>query len=199
MTDIREQQIAHAKESFAHHKAVFRQLDGISTLDWRNEDGSSNYYVRYVFDESRGCLYISGDLGSAVIQLTERATLKALSDYEIGYFVEKIECSTDKYAYDEKIAKEKLKEFLFPKDEELSDEEKKERQDCLETLMENFSEFSGFYHVSDDTDHVLLEICPDYGEWIYSAGQYIDTRVICWLIGLQIAYQQIREENCNES
>lgn len=190
----REQQIAHAKIMFSHHKAVFRQFDGISTLDWRNENGSSNYYVRYVFDESRGCLYISGDLGSAVVQLTERATLKALSDYEIGYFVEKIECSTDKYAYDEEIAKEKLKEFLFPEDEELSDEETEERQDCLETLMENFSEFSGFYHVSDDADRVLSETCPDYWEWLYSTGKYIDTRVICWLVGMRMAWKQVQDK-----
>jgi len=77
----REQQISYAKMEFSHHKAVFRQLDGISTLDWRKEDGSSDYYVRYVFDEERCCLYLSGDLGSAVVRLTERATLQALSGY----------------------------------------------------------------------------------------------------------------------
>ena len=171
----REQQISYAKMVFSHHKAVFRQLDGISTLDWRKEDGSSDYYVRYVFDESRGFLYISGDLGSAVVRLTERATLQALSGYinKVDYFVEKIECSTDKYYYDEEI---------------------EERQDCLEELMEQFTGFDGFRTVSDDSHCLLSEICPDYGELLCKAGRYMATRIILWLVGLQMAWEQVKKE-----
>lgn len=192
----REQQIAHAKIMFSHHKAVFRQLDGISTLDWRNEDGSSDYYVRYVFDEERCCLYLSGDLGSAVVRLTEHSTLKTLSRYikMIDYFVGKIECSTDKYRYDEEIAKEELKEILFPEDVMLSDEEKEERQDCFEELMEQFNNFHGFGTVSQDSDRVLSEAYADYWEWIAGAGQYIAPRIILWLVGLQMAWEQVKNE-----
>ena len=192
----REQQIAHAKIMFSHHKAVFRQLDGISTLDWRKEDGSSDYYVRYVFDEERCCLYLSGDLGSAVVRLTERATLQALSGYinMVDYFVEKIECSTDKYYYDEEIAQEELEEILFPEDVTISDEEKEERQDCLEELMEQFTGFDGFRTVSDDSHCLLSEICPDYGELLCKAGRYMATRIILWLVGLQMAWEQVKKE-----
>lgn len=192
----REQQIAHAKIMFSHHKAVFRQLDGISTLDWRNENGSSEYYVRYVFDEERCCLYLSGDLGSAVVRLTEHSTLKTLSRYikMIDYFVGKIECSTDKYRYDEEIAKEELKEILFPEDVMLSDEEKEERQDCFEELMEQFNNFHGFGTVSQDSDRVLSEAYADYWEWIAGAGQYIAPRIILWLVGLQMAWEQVKNE-----
>lgn len=192
----REQQISYAKMVFSHHKAVFRQLDDISTLDWRNEYGSSDYYVRYVFDESRGCLYLSGDLGSAVVQLTERATLQALSGYinKVDYFVEKIKCSTDKYYYDEEIAQEELEEILFPEDVTLSDEEKEERHDCLEELMEQFTGFDGFRTVSDDSHCLLSEICPDYGELLCKAGRYLATRIIMWLVGLQMAWEQVKNE-----
>ena len=73
MIDNKKDRIDQAKKNFRNHKAKFKQFDGISTLDWRNIDGSSNYYVRYVFDEDKGCLYITGDLGSAVVRLTEKA------------------------------------------------------------------------------------------------------------------------------
>ena len=191
-----DEQVDYAKIMFSHHKAVFRQLDGISTLDWRNENGSSEYYVRYVFDEERCCLYLSGDLGSAVVRLTEHSTLKTLSRYikMIDYFVGKIECSTDKYRYDEEIAKEELKEILFPEDVMLSDEEKEERQDCFEELMEQFNNFHGFGTVSQDSDRVLSEAYADYWEWIAGAGQYIAPRIILWLVGLQMAWEQVKNE-----
>lgn len=201
MPDIKKEKIAYAKEHFAHHKATFNQFDGISTLDWRNKNGSSNYYVRYVFDEDRGCLYISVDLGSAVVQLTERATLQTLSQYihMVDYFTKKFECSTDKYTYDENAAKSKFCEFLFPEGEEFTDEETEERQDCLKMLMENFSEREGVSYIPYDAGKLLSEISPNYWEWLYDAGRCIDNRVICWLVGLNMAYQQIRKENRNES
>lgn len=82
-------------------------------------------YVRYVFDEKRGHLYISGDLGHAVVELTEAATLKALSRYiyMVGYFVEKIECSTNLYSYDEKLAHSDLERQLSDYELECEDDE----------------------------------------------------------------------------
>ena len=112
----------------------------------------------------------------------------------IDYFVGKIECSTDKYRYDEEIAKEELKEILFPEDVMLSDEEKKERQDCFEELMEQFNNFHGFETVSQDSDRVLSEAYADYWEWIAGAGQYIAPRIILWLVGLQMAWEQVKNE-----
>lgn len=87
-----------------------------------------------------------------------------------------------------------LKEFLFPEDEELSDEETEERQDCLETLTQKFNEIDGFYPVSDDAYRVLSEICPDHWELLYKAGRYIANRVILWLVGLQMAWEQVKNE-----
>lgn len=195
-TERREQQIAHAKEHFAHHKAIFRQLDGMSTLDWRNENGSSNYYVRYVFDESHGFLYISGDLGTAAVELTERATLKALSDYEVGYFMEKIRCSTNLYCYDAEIAKEDLtyyvQNYLGSCEEDLSDRKVPLPKE-FDVLLESLDERDG-WNLTEEQKIWLSERCPDYWEWLYSTGKYIDTRVVCWLVGLQMAWKQVKDK-----
>ncbi len=194
----REQQIAHAKIMFSHHKAVFRQLDGISTLDWRNEDGSSDYYVRYVFDEECCCLYLSGDLGSAVVRLTERATLQTLSHYinSVDYFMEKIRCSTNLYCYDVEIAKEDLtyyvQNYLGSCEEDLSDRKIPLPKE-FDVLLKSLDERDG-WNLTEEQKIWLSERCPDYWEWLYSTGRYIDTRIILWLVGLQMAWEQVQDK-----
>lgn len=192
----REQQIAHAKIMFSHHKAVFRQLDGISTLDWRNEDGSSDYYVRYVFDEECCCLYLSGDLGSAVVRLTERATLQTLSHYinSVDYFMEKIRCSTNLYCYDAEIAKEDLTYYVqnYLRSCDLSDRKIPLPKE-FDVLLESLDERDG-WNLTEEQKIWLSERCPDYWEWLYSTGKYIDTRIILWLVGLQMAWEQVQDE-----
>jgi len=206
--ELEEKQIAHAKERFAHHKADFRQLDGISMLNWQHESGSTAYYVRYVFDEKRGLLYISGDLGHAVVELTEAATLKALSRYiyMVGYFVEKIKCSTDLYSYDEKLARSDLESRLSEYEEEHENDEEEENifdekmsvPEIISDLLSSLDVMRGL-ELTEEQQEYLSEIDPDYWEWIGSVGQYICTRVILWLVGLNMAYQQIRKENENGS
>ena len=194
----REQQIAHAKIMFSHHKAVFRQLDGISTLDWRNEDGPSDYYVRYVFDEECCCLYLSGDLGSAVVRLTERATLQTLSHYinSVDYFMEKIRCSTNLYCYDAEIAKEDLtyyvQNYLGSCEEDLSDRKIPLPKE-FDVLLKSLDERDG-WNLTEEQKIWISERCPDYWEWLYSTGRYIDTRIILWLVGLQMAWEQVQDK-----
>lgn len=190
-TERREQQIAHAKEHFAHHKAIFRQLDGMSTLDWRNENGSSNYYVRYVFDESHGFLYLSGDLGTAAVELTERATLKALSGYEVGYFMEKIRCSTDLYRYDTEIAKEDLTYYLWYCEED--ENEKMTISEFITDLLSSLDTRQGL-NLTEEQENRLSELNSGYWEWISNVGQCVDTRVVCWLVGLQMAWKQVKDK-----
>lgn len=189
----REKQIKQAQDSFRNHKAKFEQFEGISILDWRNKDGSSNYYVRYVFDEQKGCLYIVGDLGSAVVRLTEKATLDNLSSYvnSIDYFLEKILCSTDKYIYNVELARKELQQRLIKSDEEYEDEKLKELQELISDAIEHFDELKGF-NLTENIEERLMEEDTDYFEWIFNVGKEVDMRVILWLVGLKMAQEQIR-------
>lgn len=191
MNDYREKQIEHAKLHFSNHKAEIKEHGGITVLNWRNRNGSSDCYVHYVFD---GCfLYISGDLGSAVVHLTEKATLKALSRYinMVDYFVEKIECSTNKYEYDEKIAREELKEHLFPDEDD--EEPELLDPDLIDNLLEYYFMSSGFEDVPSDLIEQVEELDPDYWEWFGSCGEVVNTRVFLWLVGLQMAWEQVKD------
>ncbi len=189
MNDYREKQMEHAKYHFANHKAEIKEHDGITVLNWRNQNGSSDYYVHYVFDGK--FLYISGDLGSAVVHLTEKATLKALSRYinMVDYFVEKIKCSTNKYAYDEKNAIAELRERLFPDDEEETPE--LVNADLIEEIMQHYSHYDGFRNIPTDLLEQVEELDESYFEWIYSCGEEIHGRIILWLVGLQMAWEQV--------
>ena len=191
MNDYREEQLKTAKFHFANHKAEIREHDGITVLNWHNQNGSSEYYVHYVFDGK--FLYISGDLGSAVVHLTEKATLKALSRYinMVDYFVEKIECSTNKYRYDERVAKEELRDKLFPEDN--GEEPELVNADLIERLMYYYYNIEGFRNIPSNLLEEVEELDENCNVWIYSCGEVIDTRVILWLVGLQMAWEQVKE------
>ena len=69
----REDKIAHAYKVFAEHKAELKVSDNMQIVDWR-KPGAGCYRVRYVFDQEGGRIYISGDLGEAVVEPTWPAT-----------------------------------------------------------------------------------------------------------------------------
>lgn len=73
------QEMVKAEKRFANHKARLDILDeNVRVLNWR-QPGTQAYAIRAVMDGYH--VYITGDLGSAVICLTETATLKALSEF----------------------------------------------------------------------------------------------------------------------
>lgn len=94
------QEMVKAEKRFANHKARLDILDeNVRVLNWR-QPGTQAYAIRAVMDGYH--VYITGDLGSAVICLTETATLKALSGYwkKPGYFMENEalqDTSTERY------------------------------------------------------------------------------------------------------
>lgn len=196
MYERTEEVIERARKRFADFVPVFKQLDGIQTLEWRHKSGTSDHYVKYVFDEEDWNVYISGDLGAAVISLTEKATLQTLSKYirMIHYFIEKIECSTDLYNWDEDAAKVELRETIsgYIDLEDLDGEELEEEQEkiyeLLDDLIECVDRFDG-WRLSDDLDGRLSEYDPDYYEWLYNIGKFINPRVIFWLVGMEMAYK----------
>lgn len=191
-----EKEISYAKRHFAEHKGRWTKMNGLSILDWKHTSGSIDHYIRYVFDEEKGQLYISGDLGHACVQLTEKATLHNLSRYikMVGYFVEKIRCSTDLYAYDEDVARERLNSVIIDDDEEyLEPEELSERKEFIQDLLDHMSYIDGLVHMSDEQKEKLSEYDSDWWEWISGCGRKVHTRVICWLVGLNMAYEQLHK------
>lgn len=180
-------EMQQATKIFKDHKAKWETL---GVLTWKKPD-TSNYAMRIIFDENY--VYISGDIGCAIVQLTEDATLKALSTYwkTPSYFAEKIQCSTDLYTFDYTSAKQELKEHM----DDLMAENPAFRNtlsDIKSDLLEGFATNSGF-EANPIAAEKLYEIDSDAYEWLPTAGRRFDLRVWLWLTAFKMAYEQIYE------
>lgn len=183
----REEKIAHAFKSFAEHKAELKDLGSIQILNWQ-KPGTVWYRIRYVFDREGGRIYISGDLGEAVVQPTWPATFETTHNtlcggtrvVNEGYFLEKVRATSDRYEYDRDEAEKVVKENCPEIDE-----------DDLETVMNNFYDDWGLRHLGDRASRILYDFDEDCWEWFPTAGQSIHGRIYLWLVGLKMAWDMI--------
>lgn len=183
----REEKIAHAFKSFAEHKAELKDLGNMQILNWQ-QPGTVWYRIRYVFDREGGRIYISGDLGEAVVWPTWPATFETTHNtlcggtcvVNEGYFLEKVRATSDRYVYDRDEAEKVVKENCPEIDE-----------DDLETVMEDFHDDWGLRHLGDRARRILYYFDEDCWEWFPTAGQSIHGRIYLWLVGLKMAWDMI--------
>lgn len=176
---------------FKDHVAKYEILnERISVLEWKRPD-TIIYGVRYVMDGSR--LYISGDLGEAIFNLTWKASPASFEDINLGYFHSKLPAYHDpKYDFDSEQAVEELKETIEEyledgwKEKELTPFKKliPEAYSC--TNMKNWE-----YIITQNYDEIT-EISPDAWEWIFGIGRDYPSRIRAYLIGLKMANEQLK-------
>jgi len=192
-----------ARSYYTEHpdfKATLTTLSpDVQIFDWKRPN-TGVYSVHAVFDRNR--VYITGDLGSAVVELTEKATLETLSEYyQIPeYFVEKIQCATDMYSYDLDEAKEELESRLKrimgdfrtknPGNAAAARDVQTELNEIRRALINSATPSGG-----------LLEDCvaarrlckydPHVEEWLFYAGRVVATRVLLWLAAFELAQEYI--------
>ena len=197
-------------DSFQARLDIIDSEDNIQVLHWR-KPGTNAYSIRAVFDGHR--VYITGDLGSAIVALTERATPQSLSTYgrSVDYFIEKIVTSTDKYEYNPELAREELHERLlyvrenqkqaYTADPDLMvgelceklDELDETIQNIVTKLMDSYSTETGFCpYVEDMEEYTKLD--HDYFEWMGTAGRVVAKRIYLWLAAFELAWKQLKEE-----
>lgn len=192
-----EEILAHAEQRFANHKAKLMMGGNCTTVLWRCP-GTKAYEVKFVLSENN--VFIDGDIGSAVVRLTEPATLKALSTYwkRPSYFAEKIQCTTDLYVYNYEDAKEELacryqailEENGYDEDPDL-EEDKVQLNVAKALLLEGFTSEDGF-NASEKGLYEWATFDHTMDDWIYSAGRSLHLRVYLWLLGFKMAYEQLQ-------
>ncbi len=183
----REKEIAHAFKSFVEHKAELKDLGSIQILNWQ-KPGTVWYRIRYVFDREGGRIYISGDLGEAVVWPTWPATFGATCGAVCGgtyivnehYFLEKVVTSSDRYEYDREEAEKAVRENCPGIDE-----------DDLEIVMSDFVDSWGLAHIESEARDILEGFDRDYWEWFTTAGRSVDGRIYLWLVGLKMAWEAL--------
>lgn len=180
-----------AFEKMGHRATLVENTDRYTIIDWRKGTGGSDYYVNYIIDKKRGSLIISGDLGDCIATWYNRNTVHNIAGYvrDIGYFIEKFQCSSDCYIYDDEEIIKDIQRELIEAGAEYSDEDWEEfKEDVFEYTTDNG--FIPHGHARDSLDTHLGEDWWDgSSEW----GRSVSQRVYLWAAGLNMAVDQLTE------
>lgn len=188
---------------FSDHVATKHELtdaagNSVIIIDW-GKPGTGAYSVRYLLN--RNYVFVCGDLGEAVFCLTENATLEKLSAYDLQYFFGKMSCISDRdngIEFDADTAKEFIRGIY----EDYYDEAGAPTKEFLIEL-ENAAEESGsveyWRHRLDEIDDQFS--LDEYGDWwesLPSCGNVYGNEVVAYLLGLKMAYEQLKGEGENK-
>lgn len=174
---------------FGRHVATLTKHGDLEVLDWKRP-GSSFYYCRYVFDGNK--IYISGDIGEAVFELTWKADVHSFSNISINYFEEKMAAYHEgRRDFNGDKAAKRLREWvkgLKDDDIEYDHDEMKELFDEARSRDRKW-EWVEMVHKHDE---FISNLDCDYWEWMFNCGDEIPWRIHGYLIGLQMASEQLK-------
>lgn len=177
-----------------HVAKVIENNANVFIVDWKNANGSSTYYIRYILDKPTGTLVIQGDLGYAIASWNfYKEVYEVVQHMNIAeYFVEKLQCSTDVYVYDEEDITEDLYTYLGEIIGDYKPEEHKQIYKDFEFIEQEIK-----YARSNDEKYSvqLCEMLQKYDDnwecnyYLNNAGERIAPRVYLWIVGLRMAYE----------
>lgn len=186
---------------FKNHKATLTKYGDITVLEWRKPN-TCCYAVRYVFDGDK--MYITGDIGEALFWLTWSADVHSFNGISTSYFMEKMRAySNDRYDYDGKEASKYLKEWKQERLDDMEFNDEDDKNDFLEKFNEMMEDAEycssenqwAHEYVNEKYNDFISEMDSDYWEWIYHIGRTVPHRILGYIVGLQMASEQLDNEN----
>lgn len=190
------------KERMKNHVAKLTDYGNIKILDFKNPN-SSEYRIRFLFEEDYCRLHISGDLGELIATNYNNMVFGKFSDFvnNTGYFEEKIDCHNRAiYMYDEDLAREQLKERIKEydwiydiKEHDMcwgSDEEEI-IEDFLNEVFERYSDSTGIDSRAYDK---LSELDSDAYEWAFELGKKETGILELYMLAFKLAMEQIENQ-----
>ena len=185
------------KENFKNHIAKFTDYGNIKILDFKAPD-TSNYRIRFLFEEDYCRLHISGDLGELVATNYNNMTFEGFSDFvnNVGYFEGKIDChSRNIYTYDEDKARDELKKIINEYEllqdimnKSYCDDEKDALNDFLDGVLEDFDSDRG---VGSKGYDVASEIIPNFWEKVSYLGREKTGILELYMLAFELATRQL--------
>ena len=183
------------EERFKNHIATFTDYGNIKILDFA-EPGTSNWQIRFLFEEDHYRLHISGDLGELTAYNYNNMTYEDFGDFvhNPGYFESKIEChSRQLYEYDEDKAKRDLLEYLaeyeWEKELKYTNNTLEEVRDYeIDCILEDLNPYTGLGSKAYDR---LSEIDGDCFEWISEIGKEDSGVLDIYLTAFELAQKQL--------
>lgn len=179
------------EEHFKNHVAKLTDYGDVKILDFKNPE-TVNYAIRFMFDETRCVLCISGDLGELVASNYNNMTYEGFNDFVKSpyYFMSKIDChSRDLYEYSEDDARTELKERI--ENEEITDnilEDYDSIDDFLDDVLEDYRYDDG---ISQKGYDIASNYISDFFEIAGRLGRKSSGIIELYLTAFRLAKAQI--------
>lgn len=182
---------------FKDHVATVAEHEGVTILDWK-KPGTNMYAVKYVMVGNK--LFISGDIGSAVYDLTWNATPESFDTVNLSYFTGKLSCSSrERWNFDDKKAIEQIDEWLEETLHDIGgdedDEEVEKAREIHEELIYAVGEWSHVQGYQQEVWRVYQSYSHTDGEefeHISKFGRELPNEFIAYLLGIQMASEQLK-------
>jgi len=196
MMDIEKQ-----KEHFKDHVATFTDYGNIKILDFKNPN-SSDYRIRFLFEEDYCRLHISGDLGELSATNYNNMTYEDFSDFtnSIGYFEEKIDChSRPIYVYDEEKAKKELTDLVnecdvadkIYEDHDWNDTPEAAVEEFVDDVLSDFDDRNGIGSAGYDEASKYI---PDFYESVSGIGRERTGILELYMLAFKLAQKQLKQQ-----
>ena len=187
------------KEKFKNHIATFTDYGNIKILDFKKPK-SSEYRIRFLFEEDYCRLHISGDLGELIASNYKNMCFEEFWDFvnDTGYFESKIDCmNRTLYFYDEDKARKDLDKLIT--EEEAWDDFMEGRfdyethEDELDDILEGFDDERGIS--SEGYDELSKGIIDP---WYYASdvGKKNTGILELYMLAFKLAMKQLSEVGC---
>lgn len=194
MLDLKKQEY-----HFRNHVAKFTDYRNIKILDFK-APGTSNYRIRFLFEEDYCRLHISGDLGHlTATNYNNMCWGKFYEDFSnnSGYFEEKVDCHDRRfYEYDETLARKQLAEWM--QDEGVDDDvtESELYLSVDETVNEIIDKLDHTKGLSESGVEMLCKLTTDtyeaYG-FASELGKQSTGIIDLYLMAFRLAVKQLNQ------
>lgn len=173
---------------FGDHVAEIQGEEGLQVIYW-GKPGTESYRAKFVLSGYN--VFVSGEIGEAVYNLTCPATLENIKVFNLGYFTGKLTAFCEaRWDFDQEKAKEELKEYWEEYEMNEAEEGKEIFDDIISAIDESSSVESFHFWVGNVYLNRSLE--SDTMEYIWDFGKRLPRRLIGYWLGLQMAIEQLK-------
>lgn len=162
------------------------------------EKGTRMYQVDYVLSDNM--VFVTGDLGDAAYQLTCRATLKNIKDFDLSYFTGKLSAHERRWDFDKHLAQEQIEEYIFDWcDVEHVDQLSDEDNELYEDLLSATRNWDSQDHFEKAVFSIWENSSLDWFEGeaascITECGKILPRSFIAYWLGLQMVIEQLESQ-----
>lgn len=176
---------------FNEHVAKIQDFDDLQVIEW-GRPGSFMYRMTYILSGNN--VFISGDVGEAVYELTCKAELNSMKSFNLGYFTEKLRAfGGSLWKFNSEKAQEELLEYW--EDNKMGSEE--DNQSIYGAILsainesDSVEEFKAHLMSIYDSTSITSDIIEDVSDF----GQVMPPKLIGYWVGLQMIIEQVETKH----